>query len=91
MRIQGKKFTARIQEECDHQIADSAGGRKCTIPVSMKVFHEWGFDDPAIHQQKSMWVEYECNPGAEGSKRLRALGEEATAKQPAKDIKLACG
>ena len=91
MRIQNKKFTARIQEECDNEITDSTGSRTCTIPVSMKLFHEWGFNDPAIHEHKSMWVEYECNPGAEGSKRLRASGEEPTVKQPGKDIRLACG
>jgi hypothetical protein len=92
MRLQGKRFTARIQEDCDNQIADTTGGRRCTIPVSLKLFHdEWGFNDPAVHQHKSMWVEYECNPGMQGSKRLRAFGEEATAKQPGKDITLACG
>jgi hypothetical protein len=92
MRIQGKKFTARIQDECDSQIADSTGARGCTIPVSMKLFHDrWGFNDPALHEHKSMWVEYECKPGTEGSKRLRAFGDESTGKEPGKDITISCG
>jgi hypothetical protein len=92
MRLQGKAFTARIQNECDSQIANGTGSTRCTIPVSMKLFHDqWGFNDPALHQRKSMWVEYECNPGTEGSKRLRALGDETTGNQTGKDITISCG
>lgn len=92
MRIQSKKFTTRIQDECDGQIADSTGARKCTIRVNMKFFHsQWGFDDPASHEHKSMWVDYECNPGTQGSKRLRAFGDESMDKQPEKDITINCG
>ena len=92
MRIQGKKFTTRIQDECDSQIAKSTGARECTIKVNMEFLHnQWGFDDPAIHQHKSMWVDYECNPGTQGSKRLRAFGDELMNKELEKDITIYCG
>jgi hypothetical protein len=77
MRIQGKAFTAHIQNECDSQIAGS-GIRKCTIAIDMKrIREEWGFRDPSVHHHKSMWVDYECDPGTSVSKRVRAFGSEA--------------
>jgi hypothetical protein len=91
LRIQGKTFTSHIQNECDSQMADN-GVRKCTIAVDMKFFRdEWGFHGPSIHHPKSMWVDYECNPGTTGSKRMRAFGDEATDKHPEVDITMVCG
>jgi hypothetical protein len=90
MRIQGKVFTSHIQKECDSQIADSSAS-KCTIAVDMKFFRdEWGFHDPSTHHHKSMWVDYECNPGTPGSKRLRAFGDEATETRPGTHIAISC-
>jgi hypothetical protein len=90
MRIQGKAFTADIQSECDSQIEDT-GIRKCTIAVDMKSFRdERGLHDPSVHHHKSMWIDYECNPGAVGSKRIRVFGEEATDTHPDSHIALAC-
>jgi hypothetical protein len=92
MRLQGKEFTARIQNECDSQTANSNGARKCLIRVSMKLFHDqWGFNDPAVGEHKSMWVDYECDPGTQRSKRLRAHGDQSTDQQPGKDITISCG
>src|SRR5579872_2074575 len=63
MRVQGKAFTSDIQDECNSQIAEGSA-RKCTITVDMKVFRDqWGLHDPSANHHKSMWVDYECNPG----------------------------
>ena len=90
MRIQGKAFTAHIQNECDSQITGS-GVRKCTIGLDMKrIRDEWGFHDPSVHHHKSMWVDYECNPGASGSTRVRAFGSEATDRGRNTPIAIIC-
>ena len=89
MRIQGKAFTSHIQNYCDSQMANSSV-RKCTIGVDLKLFREWGFHDPSLHHHKSMWVDYECNPGSPGSKRMRAFGDEATDRRPDNHIALVC-
>jgi hypothetical protein len=90
MRIQGKGFTSHIQIVCDSQIADSRA-RKCSIPVDMKLFRDqWGFHDPSTHHHKSMWVDYECNPGSPRSERLRVFGAEETDTRPSTHISISC-
>lgn len=90
MRIQGKAFTSHIQDECDSQITDTAVPR-CTIAVDMKFFRDrWGLHDPSSHHRKSMWIDYECNPGMVGSKRVRIFGDEATDARPGGHITMAC-
>jgi hypothetical protein len=90
MRIQGKAFTAHIQNECDSQITGS-DVRKCTIGVDMKrIRDEWGFHDPSVHHRKSMWVDYECNPGMPGSERVRAFGSEVMDTHPKTDVAIIC-
>lgn len=89
MRLQGKAFTVHIQDECDGQLADS-GARKCIIAVDTKVFRDWGFRDPSVGHHKSMWVEYDCNPGIPGTDRIRAFGEEATAMRAGTPVAIIC-
>jgi hypothetical protein len=90
MKIQGKAFTSDIQNECDRQLSDT-GVPKCTIPVDMKYFRDkWGLHDPSVHHHKSMWIDYECNAGSVGSKRIRAFGEEATDTHPDNHINMVC-
>ncbi len=90
MRLQGKAFTTDIQNECDRQLSES-GARTCTIPVDMKLMREkWGLRDPSLHHHKSMWIDYECNPGSVGSRRARVFGDEATDARPDSHITMAC-
>ncbi len=90
MRIQGKGFTSRIQNECDNQVSDT-GARSCSIAVDMKYFRDkWGFHDPSVHHRKSMWIDYECNPGTPGSKPVRSFGEEAADDRPGGYITVTC-
>ena len=90
MRIQGKAFTARIQTECDSQIADT-GVRKCTVAVDMNLFRDkWGLHDPSVHHHKSMWIDYQCNTGSSGSRRMRVFGEEATPARPDNRVSMMC-
>jgi hypothetical protein len=57
----------------------------------MKLFRDqWGFHDPSTHHHKSMWVDYECNPGTPGSERLRVFADEATATRLATHISMTC-
>ncbi len=90
MRIQGKAFTSRIQNECDNQLSGT-NVRSCTIVVDMKYFREkWGFHDPSVHHRKAMWIEYECNAGNRESKPVRSFGEEAASDRPSGYITVTC-
>lgn len=90
MRLQGKAFTTDIQNECDRQFSDT-GIRTCTIAVDMKSFRaKWGLHDPSVRHRKSMWIDYDCNPGGPESRRIRVFGDEATDARPDAHIAMVC-